>query len=58
MPLNLVILLGLTVLLTGCVNKIILHPLSDNDIYDGKVKGDVCFSEKYLDEVMQVKIEK
>lgn len=44
--------------LIGCAHKIVLHPISGTDIYDGKEKGDVCFSAFYLNEVMKTKIEK
>lgn len=50
--------LGLLLLLTGCASKTVLHPLTDQDIYDGKKPGDICFSEYYLDQVMEVKIER
>ncbi len=50
-------LAALIVLSTGCASKIVLHPLTDKDIYTGKNAGDVCFSQYYLNEVMKVKIE-
>lgn len=50
-------LAGLIVSSMGCANKLILHPLSGEDIYSGKNQGDFCFSKRYLDDVMQVKIE-
>lgn len=52
------ILLPLLLLQIGCTNNIVLHPLTDKDIYDGKNAGDKCFSSYYLDQVMQVKIDK
>lgn len=42
----------------NCAPKVILHPITGKDIYDGKDKGDICFSAYYLDQVMQTKIEK
>lgn len=57
--LGLVILVGLMALSISCAaHKIVLHPITGKDIYDGKNPGDVCFSEYYLNEVMQTKIEK
>ena len=58
MPLSLAISLGFILLLSGCASKLILHPLQDADIYDGKNKGDICFSEFYLNNVMQIKIDR
>lgn len=56
--LSLVTLVVLMVALTGCASKkLVLHPLTDKDIYKGKVDGDVCFSEYYLNNVLQAKIE-
>ncbi len=43
-------------LLTSCVSNKPLYPISDVDIYKGKNSGDVCFSEFYLKNVLQVKI--
>lgn len=57
MQLNLVILVGFILLSTGCVNKV-THPpsaLEGVDIYDGKIKGDVCFSKMYLENYLQWK---
>lgn len=56
--LKVAILVALMGQLTACAPKIVLHPLTGKDIYDGKDKGDVCFSAYYLDQVMQTKIEK
>ena len=57
--LSLAIYLGSMLFLIGCAPaKIILFPLKDKDIYDGKNEGDVCFSQFYLNEVMNVKINK
>lgn len=54
LAISLVLPLGLI----GCApSKIILHPLTGADIYDGTKKGDICFSEYYLNNVMKVKIE-
>lgn len=50
--------LGLMLSLLGCSNKVMLYPLKDTDIYDGNKAGDLCFSEFYLNEVMQIKIDK
>lgn len=55
---SLAMLALLTPLLTGCAPRIIIHPITGKDIYKGTADGDVCFSKLYLDEVMQVKIEK
>lgn len=55
----LVISLGLPLVLIGCAtSKIVLHPLSEADIYDGKNKGDICFSEYYLDKVLEAKLDR
>lgn len=55
---NLAILVVSILLLTSCTNKLILHPLSGTDVYNGTNKGDLCFSSYYLDNVMQIKIDK
>ena len=56
--LPLAILVLLILCLQSCVSRQIkLYPLTDKDIYNGKNQGDVCFSQYYLNEVMQVKIE-
>ena len=52
---KLVVLLLLTVSLTSCASSISLFPVQDTDIYT-KDNGDTCFSERYLDEVLQVKL--
>lgn len=56
--LRVAIFLALMPLLTSCGNRIIVHPITGKDIYDGKAAGDVCFSKMYIDEVMQVKIDR
>lgn len=57
MPLKMATCLSILLFLTSCARNIILHPLTGSDIYDGKNKGDVCFSQYYLNQVMQVKID-
>lgn len=58
-PLLLVILVGLTLLLSSCAsNKTVIRPITDKDIYHGKNPGDVCFSAYYIEQVLQVKIER
>ena len=55
--LSLNLLLLSTVLLTACSQRqIILHPIKDTDIYF-KDSGDICFSEKYFDTVLKLKIQ-
>lgn len=58
MEIRVKLLLCLTLLIAGCANKIILHPLTGADIYDGSKPGDICFSKLYLDEVIKIKIER
>lgn len=43
--------------LISCANRLILHPITGEDIYDGKNAGDKCFSAFYLQEVINAKIE-
>lgn len=42
--------------LNGCARTVI-HPISGDDIYDGKKPGDKCFSSYYLSNIMGVLIE-
>jgi hypothetical protein len=51
------VLLLLTVSLIGCASKgVTLYGVLDTDIYV-KDNGDTCFSPKYLEEVLQAKLE-
>lgn len=57
MLLNLGIMLAFTLSLTGCAVKSVHPPvpLDGTDFYDGKNKGDECFSKMYLDDYIQWK---
>ncbi len=52
---RLAIIAGLTLLLQGCVNRPTPPPLDGVDIYDGKNKGDICFTPFYLNNYLQWK---
>jgi len=50
--------LGLILLLTifaGCSRSVRLYPILDTDIYV-KDNGDVCMTDRYMKEVLQIKI--
>lgn len=53
-----VISLALPLFSINCASKVVLHPITGTDVYDGKNKGDLCFSPYYISNVMQIKIEK
>lgn len=54
--LNLVMCLALILSLTSCARRTIISPISNQDIYKNE-KGDTCFSDDYLKEVLNVKID-
>jgi hypothetical protein len=50
-------LVGLTLSLISCVSKkTTIYPITERDVYF-QDNGDVCFSEKYFSEVLQLKID-
>lgn len=55
--LKIVMLVGLTLSLISCVSKkTTIYPITERDVYF-QDNGDVCFSEKYFSEVLQLKID-
>lgn len=48
--------LSLTVVFNGCGETLILHPITNTDIYF-KDNGDICFSEYYFNSVLKLKID-
>jgi uncharacterized protein YceK len=52
----LLVLILLSVSLSGCSTAVKLYPITDTDIYV-KENGDVCMSEYYMKEVLDAKIQ-